>query len=250
MRVPKLTPAATLRRKLVNIAACLCLLFAVALLAPRAHAQRTPPAHPPDVQRAPARDVPQPPARQDDPQQPTLKKPDTVVVPPARERRRFDRERNATYLNIDIPLLSMTETKQRDGTAALSGRGLTLTFQLAYRGNSTDDLVAVYLILESTATRESADSLRAVARLEVRADPYEYAYERVNYQTELVETGGTGQGGPPLKRESAVFRALPEDLPQLTGSGRLELKLGPEAFTVKSQQLSELRRTLAAGVKD
>ena len=176
---------------------------------------------------------------------PTMKKPDTVEVPSSRSRRSYDAKRDATYVNVDITLLAHRDVKEPKGALRFEGREVTLTFQLAYRGKQTHDLVSAYLIVESTAAPTEAEKLAAVTRLEINADPYEYAYERADYLTESVAPVGalTQQ----LRKEIAAFKLPTEDLPHLAGAGRLLVNLGTESFAVKSPQLSELRRTLAAG---
>ena len=179
------------------------------------------------------------------PREPTMKKPATVGLPPPRAGRSYDSARNATYLNVPVTLISHTAVKEPKGALRFEGREVTLTFQLAYRGAQTYDLISAYLIVESTAPRAEADKLAGVRQMEINADPYEYAYERLDYQTDPVTP--TTPIRQELLKEVIVFKLPPEDLPQLTGAGRLLVKLGPDTYTVKSPQLSELRRTLAAG---
>jgi hypothetical protein len=176
---------------------------------------------------------------------PTMKKPDAVEVPASRARRSYDPKRDATYVNVDVTLLAHRDVKEPKGAVRFEGREVTLTFQLAYRGRQTYDLVSAYLIVESTTLPAESEKLAAVNRLSINADPYEYAYERADYQTDTVAPVGalTQQ----LRKEIAAFKLPTEDLPQLANAGRLLVKLGPESFTVKSPQLSELRRTLADG---
>ena len=199
-------------------------------------------------------------------QPPTLKRPDRIEVPPARPRRSYDRARDATYVNIDITLLARPavaeaadkgkgKAKDKDkGKAAatapaFAGREVTLTFQLAYRGAHTYDLVGAYLIVESVAAPAAGDKLAEARQLVVGADPYEFTYERTGYQTETVAlTGAATAATPPVRREIAAFKFPAEDLPQIVNAGRLAIKVGAEEFAVKSAQLTELRRTLAAGV--
>jgi hypothetical protein len=177
--------------------------------------------------------------------QPTMKKPDAVEVPASRARRSYDAQRDATYVNVAVTLLAHRSVKDPKGAPRFEGREVTLTFQLAYRGKETYDLVSAYLIVESTAAPDEADKLGAVRRLEINADPYEYGYERVDYQTELVAP--IGAVAQQLRKEIAAFKLPTEDLPQYANAGRLVVKFGAESFTVKSPQLTELRRTLAAG---
>lgn len=198
----------------------------------------------------PIRTEPYPPSRPDpppsrDPSSPTMKKPEPAGPPPSRPRRSYDAKRDATYVNVDITLLAHKAVKDSRGAYRFEGREVTLTIQLAYRGTHTYDLVSAFLIVESTAAPGEPDKLSAARRLEINADPYEYAYDRLDYQTELVAP--VGYVTQQLRKEIAAFRLPPEDLPQLVNTNRLLIKLGAESFTVKSPQLSELRRTLAAG---
>jgi hypothetical protein len=176
------------------------------------------------------------------PAEPSLKRPDTVGLP-ARERRTYDAGRDATYLNVPVTLEAHKVIKEKKGALRFEGRELTLIFQLAYRGRQTYDLVSAYLLVESTAAR--GGRLSDAARLEIKADPYEYAYERADYQTEAITP--VNAPAQQLSREVAAFRLPTEDLPQIAGAGRIVVKLGPETFNVASSQLSDLRRTLAAG---
>jgi hypothetical protein len=182
---------------------------------------------------------------------PTLKKPEHIAALPSHEHRAYDAAHDATYVNVDIPLASHTERTVSANTLAFAGRDLLLTFQLAYRGKRTDDMIAAYLILESTcAPDEACDRLRDARRLELHADGYEYTYERADYKTGTVEqTGAVQKNAPALKREIAIFRLEIEDLTQIAPANRVELKLGAQEFTLKSPQLTDLRRTLATGDK-
>jgi hypothetical protein len=233
--------------------AALALLFCAAA----AHAARAQTMPDPQQPEPPMRRGPLPPIRRNPLPQiggdappstdraPTMKRPAEVEVPASRARRSYDAKRDATYVNVDVTLLALRSVKDPKGAARLEGRGVTLTFQLIYRGAQTYDLLSAYLILESTAAPGEADRLAAVTRLVINADPYEYDYERASYQTETVAT--VGAAAQQLRKEVAAFRLPTEDLPQLAGAGRLLVKFGAESFPVKSPQLSELRRTLAAG---
>lgn len=232
---------------------CLCAL-AVTSASPAAARQQQQQQQPP----------PPPPAAGGGGQAPSMKRSDKIEVPPARARRSYDPERKATYVNIDITLLArpapapVVKAKGKDkdkgraaAAPALTGREVTMTFQLAYRGVQTYDLIAVYLIVESVAAPEAGDKLTEARRLEVGADPYVYTYERADYKTEAVTlTGAVDASTPPVRRELAAFRVPTEDLPQIANAGRLAIKIGAEEFAVRSAQLTELRRTLVAGVEE
>lgn len=193
-------------------------------------------------------------------QAPTMKRPDKIEVPPARARRSYDRARDATYVNIDITLLARPaddpaagkgrgKDKGKAAAPAFTGREVKLTFQLAYRGAHTYDLVAAFLIVESVAAPGAGDKLADARQLVVGADPYEFTYERADYQTESVALMGAATADTPrVRRETAAFKLPTEDLPQIANAGRLAVKVGAEQFAVRSAQLTELRRTLAAGV--
>ncbi|MCA1815956.1 MAG: hypothetical protein LC746_06030 [Acidobacteria bacterium] len=182
---------------------------------------------------------------------PTMKKPDHVAAAPSHPHRSYDAAHDATYVNIDIPLVSHTERKLSATALAFEGRDVFLTFQLAYRGKHNDDLVAAYIVIESTSAPDAkAPALDGARRLEVRADAYEYAYDLTDYKAGTADqTGATQKNAPALRREIAIFRIEPDDLLQIAPANRVELKLGTEEFTVKSPQLTELRRTLATGDK-
>jgi hypothetical protein len=223
----------------------MCAVIAVCACAAAASAQhgRLPPSTTPQPTAKPARNEPPP----------TMKKSERVDAVPSHARRAYDAAHDTTYVNVDIALVSHTGRKLASGAVAFEGRDVTLTVQLAYRGKRTEDLRAAYVVLESTsapdsAPAESGDRLSAARRLELRADAYEYAYERVDYKTGVAEqTGAAQKNAPPLKREVAIFRIETEDLSPISSANQLELKLGAETFTVKSSQLSDLRRTLANG---
>jgi hypothetical protein len=183
-----------------------------------------------------------------DPNAPTMKKATTVSVEPARAHRAYDRAHDVTYVNVEITLIAHTDDTLKGGAVAFRGREVTLTFQLAYRGARTEDLIGAYLILESVAPASEADKFGAARQLEVKADAYQYTYERVDYKTNAALLGGAAQtNAPPLKRETLIFKLLTEDLPQLSDANELKLQAGTESFTVKSRQLTDLRRTLANG---
>ncbi|MFN2481742.1 MAG: hypothetical protein ABR554_09770, partial [Pyrinomonadaceae bacterium] len=224
---------------LAIVAVCSC-----AAAASAQHGRLPPSTTPPQPARTPARDEAPP---------PTMKKSERVDAAPSHARRSYDAAHDTTYLSVDIPLVSHTLRKLPSGALAFEGRDVTLTFQLAYRGKRTEDLRAAYVVLESTAAppstgADAGDRLSAANRLELRADAYEYAYERTEYKNgTATQTGAAQKNAPPLKREIALFRIETEDLASISSANRLELKLGAETFTVKSPQLSELRRTLANG---
>ena len=182
---------------------------------------------------------------------PTMKKPEPTALPPSRPRRSYDAKRDVTYVNVDITLLAHKSVKDSKGAKdsrgvpRFEGREVVLTFQLAYQGRQTYDLVSAFLIVESTAATGEPDKLSAAPQLAINADPYEYTYERLDYQTEQIAAFGSVT--QPLRKEITAFKLPTEDLPQITNAGRLVVKIGAETFTVKSPQLSELRRTLAAG---
>jgi hypothetical protein len=223
----------------------MCALIAACACAASASAQhgRLPPSSTPTPLPSPSPGRGEPPA-------PTLKKPERVAVAPSHSRRSYDAAHDTTYVNVDIALVSHTERKLPAGALAFEGRDVTLTFQLAYRGKRTEDLRAAYVVFESTAapTEGAGERLSAERRLELRADAYQYSYERVDYKTGAVEQAGAAlKDAPPLKREVAIFRIETEDLSEISSANQLQVKLGAETFTVKSSQLSDLRRTLANG---
>lgn len=219
----------------------MCAVIAVCACAVATSAQhgRLPPSSSPPTTAKPARDEPPP----------TMKKSERVDAAPSHSRRAYDAAHDTTYVNVDIALVSHTGRKLASGAVAFEGRDVTLTFQLAYRGKRTEDLRAAYVVLESTsAPPDAGDRLSAALRLELHADAYEYAYERADYKTGVAEqTGAAQKNAPSLKREVAIFRIETEDLSAISSANQLELKLGAETFTVKSSQLSDLRRTLANG---
>jgi hypothetical protein len=192
------------------------------------------------------------PTGRDEPPSPTLKKPEHVEVEPSHSRRAYDAAHDTTYINVDIPLASHTERKLSAGALAFEGRDLVLTFQLAYRGKRTDDLVAAYAVFESTSTPADAvgGHLSDTRHLELHADAYEYAYERADYKTGTAEqTGAARKDAQPLRREVAIFRLETGDLSEISAANRLEVKLGAETYTIKSMQLADLHRALVTGDK-
>jgi hypothetical protein len=109
-------------------------------------------------------------------------------------------------------------------------------------------LIGAYLVLESVAAASEADKLAAVRQLEIKADAYQYSYERVDYKAGAAQLGGAAQtNAAPLKRETLIFKLVTDDLPQLADANELKLQAGAESFTIKSRQLTDLRRTLANG---
>jgi hypothetical protein len=225
-----------------RIIATVCLLSAAACAcAPDTFAQhgRLPPG---------TQTMPQPSPTPNDPNAPTMKKAVTVSVEPARAHRAYDRAHDVTYVNVVITLIAHTDDKLKSGAVLFGGREVTLTFQLAYRGARTEDLIGAYLVLESVAAASEADKLAAVQQLEIKADAYQYSYERVDYKAGAALLGGAAQtNAPPLKRETLIFKLVTDDLPQLADANELKLQAGAESFTIKSRQLTDLRRTLANG---
>jgi hypothetical protein len=59
--------------------------------------------------------------------------------------------------------------------------------------------------------------------------------------------GAVPRPAPTVRKEVVVFKLPPADLSQIASANRLELRAGAESFTVKSHQLTDLRRTLANG---
>ena len=169
-------------------------------------------------------------------------------MPPLMERRRYDPEHDTTYVSVPVTLLGHEDRALASGALTFAGREVTLTFQLAYRGKRTEDLAAVYVFLESTTAEGAGDKLSAVERLEIRADVYRYAYARLSYKTASVPlVGAVPRPAPTVRKEVVVFKLAPDDLSQIANANRLELQAGAESFTVKSPQLTDLRRTLANG---
>src|SRR5437660_6151055 len=117
----------------------------------------------------------QPAPQEQKPASPSLKKVERTEAPPARPRKYYDSAHNATYLNVDIPLLSRNAEKIMNGAAVSPARELALTFQLVYKGATTADLSAAYLIVESTAAPDQGAKLNAIKAIEINADDYHYS---------------------------------------------------------------------------
>lgn len=165
------------------------------------------------------------------------------MLPPTRLRKYYDREHDATYLNVDITLLN------RAATPTASAREVKLTIELIYKGATTADLKTAYLFVESATPQGQDARLSAVKQIEIKADAYEYSYPRTDYQTDSVVLTNAPLSAPPWQKEIIAFAVPLDDLPQLAAAGRLELKLGAENFTVNSLQLTNLRHALSSGAE-
>lgn len=238
-------------RATMALLSCLCLCLCLWLCGLSAHAQHGrlpvpfPTPTPTPMIRGGDPDAP------NDANAPTMRKPTHVEIAPSHQRRSYDAAHDTTYLNVDIPIVTHTERKARGGALAFAGRDLTVVFQLAYEGQRTDDLKAAYLVFESTtAPDEPADRLSGATHLDLRADAYEYAYDRADYKTGVAEqAGAAGRDAPALRREAAIFRLEVSDLTEISAALRVELKLGAETYTLKSMQLAGLHRALVTGDK-
>jgi hypothetical protein len=184
------------------------------------------------------------PARaQDKPKAPSMKKPEHASLPPTRLRKYYDREHDATYLNVDMSLLNCAVPPPA------CAREVKLTVQLIYKGKTTADLKTAYMFLESATPQGQPARLDAVKQIEIKADAYQYLYARTDYQTDSTTLTDAPPGTPPWQKEIIAFTLPLDDLPQLADAGRLELNLGAEHFTVTSVQLTNLRHALSAGAE-
>ncbi len=174
---------------------------------------------------------------------PSLKSPKSTEAPPATVRTRYDRARNATYVQVDIPLSSPRENKPAGGVAGAAG-GTTISFQLAYRGKSTSGLSAAYLIINSTIGTDQVREFDSEKQVSLAADGYLYKYDRIDYPDEQVEPTASQSDTRRIIQESIIVKLHLDDLSQIANSNKLEIRVGKVEFVVKSLQLIELRRAL------
>ena len=180
---------------------------------------------------------------QDRAKAPSMKRPVKTELPPSHLHKFYDRARDATYINVDITLFS------RLTAPTATAREVKLTFQLIYKGATTADLKTAYLFVASAAPAAQPTRLSACKQVEIKADAYEFAYARTDYQTAPVTLTNAPPGTPSWQRETLAFALTLDDLPQLANAGRLQLKLCAETFTANSVQLTDLRNTLTSGAE-
>ena len=139
---------------------------------------------------------------------PSLKSPKSTEAPPATVRTRYDRARNATYVQVDIPLSGPRENKPAGGVAGAAG-GTTISFQLAYRGKSTSELSAAYLIINSTIGTDQARRFDSEKQVSVAAEGYLYTYDRIEYPNETAEPTASRSDTRLLIQESVIVKLHP-----------------------------------------
>lgn len=177
---------------------------------------------------------------------PTLKKPEKPAATPSAVRKRYDAGRNLTYVSIDTPLV-LGSLPSPVAPGAASSPPLKVVFQLVFRGSSTTDLGAGYLIIDSIASADQTKNLAEVRQVEIESEGYRFSYERVDYKIEQVPAGGPSPGAIATKKETLVFRLSTGDLPQIANANSIEIHLGKEVLTVNSVGLIDLRHALAGG---
>lgn len=182
---------------------------------------------------------------------PSLKKEaKTETAPPKTTTKRYDSKLDVTYAEIEIyPVISAADESEIRGEPSLSSSGVKLTYQLAYKGASTSDLSAAYLLVEAVSFG-AGDKLSGVKTIEVSADAYQYVYERTDYKTLTVRTPAAAQDSASQKIETLIFKTPPEDLPQIANAGRVKVKFGQKEIVIRSLQLRELRSALVSGVEN
>lgn len=180
---------------------------------------------------------------------PSLKKTEKTeaAASPSAVRKRYDSARNVTYVSIDIPLSDQNAEKLASVEDAASTPGMSLTFQLIYKGDATTDLTAAYLILNAISVKKNrSEELSSIKQLEIEAEGYQYSYERIDYKTDARESNTDSPNALSPKKEILVFRLLLDDLPQIANSNKVEVTLGKQKFVIKSMQLLDLRSKLVA----
>ena len=175
---------------------------------------------------------------------PSLKVPKSTDLPPSHTRKRFDRAKNTTYVNIDIPLSPQTSSQSVMGGQRVTAGESSISFHLEYKGSSASDLSAAYLIINFVSEQSQVGKFTAGSNIEVNADGYQYSYQSVSHQTEQITSSSNATSSSPLQKESIVVKLPIADLQQIAFANRLDIKLGKEELRVKSIQLIDLRKTI------
>ena len=176
---------------------------------------------------------------------PSLKVERAGALPPSSIRKRFDRQKNITYVDIDVPL------PQREQSAPVTTAGqpvstgeISLSFRLEYKGASASELSAAHLTISFTGGEKLAEGQTSGREVEVRADAYQYTYQSAGSLTEPTPESAARSAMP--GGESITVELPLEDLQQVAYANRVDIKVGKKELRVRSIQLGDLRKTLIA----
>ena len=149
------------------------------------------------------------------PPPPSLKKVEKAEHQPTPVNKRYDRTRNATFVNVTVPSSTRSGNEQAGGDGRASAWGVDLVFQLVYRGTSTTDLAVTYLMVEPIAGGDQYEKLRDVKLVEINAEGYQYRYERIDSKTDQPESTGDTQSTHLPGKAIIAFKLPPDDLSRM-----------------------------------
>jgi hypothetical protein len=177
---------------------------------------------------------------------PSLKVPKRGDFPPSNIRKRFDRPKNTTYVDIDVPLVQQNQSLSMVGEDGLTAGETSLSFRLEFKGSSASELTAAYLTINFDDAPSHDEQFKSGSEVEVQADAYQFSYQSIGHKTEqVISTENVGRPTP-LKKESISIKLPLEDLQQVAYANRVDIKLGKKKLRVRSIQLGDLRKTLIA----
>lgn len=176
---------------------------------------------------------------------PSLKVERAPALPPSNIRKRFDRQKNITYVDIDVPLPQREQSEPVTAGQRVSTGEISLSFRLEYKGASASELAAVHLTISFTGSEKLAEGQTSGREVEVRADAYRYTYQSVVSKTEPLPENAA-RPAPPPGGESVTVELPLEDLQQVAYANRVDIKVGKKELRVRSIQLGDLRKTLIA----
>lgn len=177
---------------------------------------------------------------------PTLKVPKGSDLPPSNIRKRFDRSKNTTYVDIDVPLPQQSRSGAVTSEEHITVGEIGLSFRLEYKGSSASELSAAYLTINFVGDGNWDESPTSATEVEVRADAYQYAYQSTGHNTEQTTDAENAARPTSLKKESVTVELPLGDLQQVAYSYQVVIRIGKKELRVRSIQLADLRKTLIA----
>lgn len=177
---------------------------------------------------------------------PTLKVPKGGDLPPSSIRKTFDRPKNTTYVDIDVPLPQQSRSGAIISEEQITAGELSLRFRLEYKGSSASELSAAYLTVNFVGDGNRGEAATSGSVVEVRADAYQYTYQSTGHKTEQMTSTDNAARPSPLKKESVTIELPLEDLQQVAYAYQVVIRIGKKELRVRSIQLSDLRKTLIA----
>ncbi len=177
---------------------------------------------------------------------PTLKVPERGALPPSNITKRFDRPKNMTYVDIDVPLPQQERSGAIRAEEPITGGENSLRFRLEYKGSSASELSAAYLTINFVGGGNRDEASTSGSEVEVRADAYQYTYQSTGHETKKMTPAENADRSAPLRKENVTIKLQLEDLQQIAYAYQVVIKVGRKELRVRSIQLADLRKTLIA----